>query len=181
MTKGAAPMASTAQGWYSRVRPLATIFRYFVDKKWGSRAPGAPAEAAAAPAAEDVPDYPPWELDPEFLTPPEAPPEPPAAVTGAAPAPPYSSPWATPTPTAAETPANPDRTMTVAWQALAQQTAPLPMAASAATSLPTPARDVTARPPAAPPAPAAPAPTPAPTPQTTSAAARPSGGRHRKG
>jgi putative flippase GtrA len=47
---------------------LATIFRYFAYRKWVFLAPGD--RAGAEPVAvRQVPDYPPWELDPAFLTP----------------------------------------------------------------------------------------------------------------
>jgi putative flippase GtrA len=41
---------------------LATIFRYFAYKKWVFLAP-----AGQAAAADALPDYPPWELDPAYL------------------------------------------------------------------------------------------------------------------
>jgi putative flippase GtrA len=47
---------------------LATIFRYFAYKKWVFLAPADPARPAGqAVAADELPDYPPWELDPAYL------------------------------------------------------------------------------------------------------------------
>ena len=47
-----------------------TIFRYFAYRRWVFLAPG---EADQEPAAvRQVPDYPPWELNPAFLAPAEA-------------------------------------------------------------------------------------------------------------
>jgi len=46
---------------------LATIFRYFAYRQWVFTAP--PEESALAPTAgeaEEVPDYPPWDLDPAY-------------------------------------------------------------------------------------------------------------------
>jgi putative flippase GtrA len=45
---------------------LGTIFRYFAYKKWVFLAPTEQPESAAAGPAQ-VPDYPPWELDPAYL------------------------------------------------------------------------------------------------------------------
>lgn len=46
-----------------------TIFRYFAYKKWVFLAPEETAYAMAEPSPRSFPDYPPWELDPGFLTP----------------------------------------------------------------------------------------------------------------
>jgi putative flippase GtrA len=47
---------------------LATIFRYFAYKKWVFLAPADPASAVGpAVAADALPDYPPWDLDPAYL------------------------------------------------------------------------------------------------------------------
>ncbi len=43
-----------------------TIFRYFAYRRWVFLAPGERADAAPA-AVPQVPDYPPWELDPAFF------------------------------------------------------------------------------------------------------------------
>jgi putative flippase GtrA len=43
-----------------------TIFRYFAYRKWVFLAPGERADATPA-AVPQVPDYPPWELDPAFF------------------------------------------------------------------------------------------------------------------
>jgi putative flippase GtrA len=45
-----------------------TIFRYFAYKKWVFLAPEEAAFATDEPAPQPFPDYPPWELDPSFLT-----------------------------------------------------------------------------------------------------------------
>jgi hypothetical protein len=76
---------------------LGTIFRFYAYRKWvfldpAVQAATAPSTLAGAPM---VPDYPPWELDPAFLTPAAAPQSPvrqdpvptPAAASGG------SSPW----------------------------------------------------------------------------------------
>jgi putative flippase GtrA len=72
---------------------LATIFRYFAYKKWVFLAPADPARPAGrAAAADELPDYPPWELDPAYLAAettvhaaaPAAPAERPAAPRGGA-------------------------------------------------------------------------------------------------
>jgi putative flippase GtrA len=79
-----------------------TIFRYFAYRKWVFLAPGERANAAP-PAGRQVPDYPPWELDPSYYTPREA-----AARRTAAP-PAQLSPWGKePTPAWSRQPA-------VAW------------------------------------------------------------------
>jgi putative flippase GtrA len=44
---------------------LATIFRYFAYKRWVFLAPAGQADQSAA--ADALPDYPPWELDPAFM------------------------------------------------------------------------------------------------------------------
>ena len=55
-----------------------TIFRYFAYRKWVFLAPGE--RAGAQPAAvRQVPDYPPWELDPAFFAPAKAAAQRPAA------------------------------------------------------------------------------------------------------
>lgn len=46
-----------------------TIFRYFAYKKWVFLSPGEVTSALAEPSPRPFPDYPPWELDPSFLTP----------------------------------------------------------------------------------------------------------------
>ncbi len=46
-----------------------TIFRYFAYKRWVFLAPAETAYAIAEPSPRPFPDYPPWELDPGFLTP----------------------------------------------------------------------------------------------------------------
>jgi putative flippase GtrA len=43
-----------------------TIFRFFAYRRWVFLAPGELADAAPA-AATQVPDYPPWELDPDYF------------------------------------------------------------------------------------------------------------------
>jgi putative flippase GtrA len=65
---------------------LGTIFRYFAYRKWVFLAPGE--RPGAEPAAvRQVPDYPPWELNPAFCAPAKA--AAPSPVT----APPILSPW----------------------------------------------------------------------------------------
>jgi putative flippase GtrA len=55
-----------------------TIFRYFAYRRWVFLAPGE--RAGAQPAAvQQVPDYPPWELDPAFFAPAKATAQRPAA------------------------------------------------------------------------------------------------------
>lgn len=44
-----------------------TIFRYFTYRKWVFPVPDEEAAVVAAPEAQPFPDYPPWELDPNFL------------------------------------------------------------------------------------------------------------------
>jgi putative flippase GtrA len=63
---------------------IATIFRYFAYRRWVFLAPAAQADTESA-AVQQVPDYPPWELDPAFLTPVEA------AVPGPVTIPPHPS------------------------------------------------------------------------------------------
>ena len=46
-----------------------TIFRYFAYKRWVFLAPEEAPSAMDAPSPRSFPDYPPWELDPAFLTP----------------------------------------------------------------------------------------------------------------
>ena len=55
---------------------LGTLWRYYAYRKWVFLAPGGdqPVGAATqAPRLADFPDYPPWELDPAYLTPAYAP------------------------------------------------------------------------------------------------------------
>ncbi len=66
---------------------LGTIFRFYAYRKWVFLAPEGASEPAPLPDAPAFPDYPPWELDPSFLSPAEA------AAQAARPAPSYSSPW----------------------------------------------------------------------------------------
>ena len=61
-----------------------TIFRFFAYRKWVFLAPGERADATPA-AVPQVPDYPPWELDPAFFAP--------AAAQRPAAAPRQLSPW----------------------------------------------------------------------------------------
>jgi putative flippase GtrA len=46
-----------------------TIFRYFAYKRWVFLAPEEIPSALSEPSPRSFPDYPPWELDPGFLTP----------------------------------------------------------------------------------------------------------------
>jgi putative flippase GtrA len=77
-----------------------TIFRYFAYKKWVFLAPQDAPSAMGEPTPQPFPDYPPWELDPSFLTPlePKAPPLEPAPLeraavsAAAAPAPDFRTP-----------------------------------------------------------------------------------------
>ena len=46
-----------------------TIFRYFAYKRWVFLAPEEAPSAMDEPSLRPFPDYPPWELDPSFLTP----------------------------------------------------------------------------------------------------------------
>jgi putative flippase GtrA len=48
-----------------------TIFRFYAYRRWVFLAPGERADAGPA-AAQQVPDYPPWELDPSYFTPAKA-------------------------------------------------------------------------------------------------------------
>lgn len=80
---------------------LGTIWRYYAYKKWVFLAPEDQSAATPAQAAQlpDLPDYPPWELDPAYLAPAPAPAY--SSVYKHAPA--YSS-WEPPTPFAADPP-----------------------------------------------------------------------------
>jgi putative flippase GtrA len=73
---------------------LATIFRYYAYKRWVFLAPAEQPAAATAPATPEFPDYPPWELDPAFLSPNEAVTEAQVAIPASDPPPAYSAPWA---------------------------------------------------------------------------------------
>jgi putative flippase GtrA len=73
---------------------LGTIFRYVTYRKWVFLAPDEDGAAMAAPEPQPFPDYPPWELDPDFLGASLAPAAPvSASASFPAPAPTYSSPW----------------------------------------------------------------------------------------
>jgi putative flippase GtrA len=130
---------------------LGTIFRFWAYRKWVFLSPEKSPEPGPVADATPLPDYPPWELDPEFLMPAGA------AAQAPVPAPSYPSPWE-------PEPAAPlDR-------GLAQSPwgAPAPYSASAfpASALPSPVHSTR-------PAPAPPAARPAPR-------SSGGGGRHRK-
>jgi len=144
-----------------------TIFRYFAYRKWVFLAPGerAGAEPAAVP---QVPDYPPWELDPAYFAP--------AAAQRPAAAPEQLSPWGQQPPSVWSRPSAPSWNQAAAAPAWGEPLA-APAAHRAARTAPAastaPATQRAARPmPAATPAAQRPA-RPAP------AGQRPSG-RHRK-
>jgi putative flippase GtrA len=52
---------------------LGTLWRYYAYKKWVFLAPAAEPAAARDPALADLPDYPPWDLDPAYLAASDAP------------------------------------------------------------------------------------------------------------
>ena len=143
---------------------LGTIFRFYAYRKWVFLAPAGAYEPALLPDAPTFPDYPPWELDPSFLTPAEASAQAPRPVPR--PAPSYSSPWER-----QPTPARDQGLAPSPWGAQA------PYSASAFPAPPVPAA-----------APVAAAPLSAPVPNTRPAppapparpAPRSGGGRHRK-
>ena len=134
---------------------LGTIFRFWAYRKWVFLAPAGASAPASLPGPPAFPDYPPWELDPEFLVPSEA------AARAPLPAPSYSSPWER------EPASTWDQGLAPSpWGAQPLRPAPFPAAGFPAPDLPGPAQDMR-------PAPSASAARPA-APRSSG------GGRHRK-
>ncbi len=152
------PLAYNAASFFGT--GFGTIFRFYAYRKWVFLAPEGAPEPASQPETPAFPDFPPWELDPAFLTAAEAAaahdPRPVPSAQSPRPAPSYSSPW--------------ERQPAGTWdQAPAPSPwgAPAPYSASAfpAPALPAPVHDAR-------PAPARPVARPAPRSS--------GGGRHRK-
>jgi putative flippase GtrA len=163
-----------------------TIFRYVTYRKWVFLAPDEEAAALAGPEPRPFPDYPPWELDPDFLgaaLAPAAPAPASASFRAPAPAPTYSSPWKQESASAWD----PTLAPTLSWSRPVTPPAPVPQPASVPqySAAPVPAAGFSAPdfPPADFPADVFsapvqdtrhPAPAPSPAPRSSG------GGRHRK-
>jgi putative flippase GtrA len=112
-----------------------TIFRYVTYRKWVFLAPDEGATAMAAPEPQPFPDYPPWELDPDFLGASLAPAAPaPAGPAFPAPAPAYSSPWEQESDAAWD----PALAPTMSWSPPVLQAAPVPESSAAPWQAPAP-------------------------------------------